>query len=131
MRKIILALLAVALLSTETFGQSVVNGNVIVNASQQRPTVPSTQAGMTVATTGAFQQALAANANRSACLIQNTSPHTAYVYWLPTGAPSAANSLQVSAGGIFICANGAGGVIQSQIQWAGTAADPFVVSENQ
>ena len=96
------------------------------------PTTPATQAPATVTTGGTFQTALPANPSRTSCLIQNTSAHTAYVYWLATGTPSLTNALQVQAGAVFQCVGPSGAPIRTAIQWTtGTTGDTFVVAENQ
>jgi hypothetical protein len=95
-------------------------------------TTPTTLAGGTVTTGGAFQTALAANTLRTAGAVQNTSTHTAYVYWLGSGTATLLNSRQIYAGGVFDCMNASGAVIKTAVQWTtGTTGDPFVVSENQ
>ena len=95
-------------------------------------TTPSTQSPATVTTGGTFQTALPANPSRTSCLIQNTSAHTAYVYWLATGTPSLTNALQVQAGAVFQCVGPSGAPIRTAIQWTtGTTGDTFVVAENQ
>ena len=110
-------------------GSGGVPGSVTTNPSSS---VPSTQSAFTVTTGNTFQQVLAANAARTYCFIQNTSTHTAYVYWLATGTASLTNSAQVPAGSAFTCANGTGGVIRTAIQWTtGTTSDPGVATENQ
>lgn len=95
-------------------------------------TTPSSMSASTVTTGGTFQQALAANAARTSCSIQNTSTHTAFVYWLATGTATLLNSLQVAQGQTFFCQNPVGAPIKTAIQWTtATTADPFVVAENQ
>ena len=96
------------------------------------PTTPTTQAPATVTAGGTFQTALAANPSRTSCLIQNTSAHTAYVYWLATGTASLTNALHVQAGAVFQCINPSGAPIRTAIQWmTSTTGDTFVVTENQ
>lgn len=95
-------------------------------------TTPTTQSAGTVTTGGTFQQVLPANASRTSCLIQNTSAHTAYVYWLATGTASLTNAVQVQAGASFSCINPSGAPIRTAIQWTtSTTGDTFVVTENQ
>lgn len=107
------------------------SGNLRTTAVQGTVT-PLSQAGGTVTSGNTFQQVLAANSGRTSCLIQNTSGHTAYVYWLGSGTATLLNGLQILAGGNFSCATGAGGVIKTAIQWTtSTTSDPFVVTENQ
>lgn len=95
-------------------------------------TTPTTQTAGTVTTGGTFQQVLGANPSRTSCLIQNTSAHTAYVYWLATGTPSLTNAVQVQAGASFFCIAPSGAPIRTAIQWTtSTTGDAFVVTENQ
>ena len=95
-------------------------------------TTPTTQSPGTVTTGGTFQTALPANPSRTSCLIQNTSAHTAYVYWLATGTASLTNALQISAGASFFCVGPSGAPIRTAIQWmTSTTGDTFVVTENQ
>jgi hypothetical protein len=61
-------------------------------------TTPSTQAAATVTAGGTFQQVLAANSARTSCMLQNTSAHIGYVYWLTTGTPSQTNTMQINTG---------------------------------
>lgn len=105
------------------------NGNLCTNVPT---TTPSTQSAGTVTTGATFQTALPANPSRTSCLIQNTSAHTAYVYWLATGTASLTNAVQISAGASFSCINPSGAPIRTAIQWTtGTTGDAFVVTENQ
>ncbi len=108
--------------------------NISYNASTAGSgyaTTPASQAAGTVTTGGTFQTVLAANSDRTSCLLQNTSAHTGYVYWY-SGTPSLTNSLQLAAGALFLCQNPAGAPIKTAIQYTtGTTADPYNVSENQ
>lgn len=105
------------------------NGNLCTNVPA---TTPTTQSAGTVTTGGTFQQVLPANPSRTSCLIQNTSAHTAYVYWLATGTATLLNTLQILAGASFACINPSGAPIRTAIQWTtSTTGDAFVVTENQ
>ena len=61
----------------------------------------------TITTGNTFQSIMAADANRTGCVFQNTSTHTMYVYFGPTASATTSNSLQVAAnGGLFYCSAG-------------------------
>jgi len=60
----------------------------------------------TIATGGTFQSIMAADANRTGCVIQNTSTHTMNVNFGPTASATTSNTLQVPAGGFFYCSAG-------------------------
>ena len=70
----------------------------------QRTTV---QSNGTIATGNTFQSIMAADLNRTGCIIQNTSTHTMYVYFGATASATTSNSFQVPAGAFIYC--GAGG----------------------
>lgn len=94
------------------------------------PAVPTSQAAGTVTLGGTFQQVLAANPNRSDCVLQNNGTHVGYVYWLGSGTPSLLNTYQIAAGAAWHC-NIGGAVIRTAIQFTtSTTADPFVIAES-
>lgn len=103
-------------------------------AFAQRPPAitPLTQTAGTVTTGGTFQAVLAANPERTSCLLQNTSTHIGYVYLLTSGTPTLLNTLQLAAGAIFKCNDYGGSVARGAILYTtSTTADPFVVVESQ
>lgn len=61
----------------------------------------------TITAGNAFQSIMAADLNRTGCIIQNTSTHTMYVYFGATASATTSNSFQVPAGAFIYC--GAGG----------------------
>lgn len=88
----------------------------------------NTQAGSTIAVTNTFQTAIAANATRTGCLVQNQSSRTQYVYFGTVAAASLAASWQVPAGGSISC-NAPGVVISTAVAITGTATDAYVAGE--
>jgi hypothetical protein len=108
-------------------------GPVLAQATKQSTkATPLSQAAGTVTTGGTFQQVLAANAARSACLVQNTSTHVGYLWWQTSGTPSLLNTYQLAAGASWNCQLAAGFVVRSAIQYTtGTTADPFNVADFQ
>lgn len=66
----------------------------------------STSVSGTITTGNTFQSIMAADLNRTGCVIQNTSTHTMYVYFGATASATTSNSLQVSAGGFIYCSAG-------------------------
>lgn len=87
---------------------------------------PSTQtSGTTSGTINTFTAALAANAARKGCLIQNTSANTEYVYSGATGSATTTNSFQITAGGTYNCGPGDTNIINIA---SGTASSVYVVS---
>ena len=98
MRKLLLPLLALSLATVPALAETTI-------APGQRTTVMGSG---TIATGGTFQSIMAADANRTGCIIQNTSTHVMYVYFGATASATTSNSFQVAAsGGTMYC--GAGG----------------------
>jgi len=110
------------------YGGNTINGTVTI---APQVTSPVTMSSGTITTGGTFQTVLAANASRTACLLDNTSTHTGYVYWLGSGTPTLLNSMQLAPGQTFVCQNPGGSVAKTAIQYTtGTTSDPYVVTEN-
>ena len=65
----------------------------------------------TIATGGTFQSVMAADLNRTGCIIQNTSQRTMYVYFGATASATTGNSFQVPAGGSIYCGAGGNGTL--------------------
>ena len=131
---------AIAATNYDSYGNSIGNAETYFRngAGIATPASPSTplpvtspgtsavtQQGVTIAATNTFQQILAANPNRTGCLIQNNSTHPGYVF-TATGSPTLANSLVILPGGTYYCEN-----LQTAITWAGTAGDAIVIVEAQ
>lgn len=78
-------------------------------------TLPSARVSVPITgsiTTGnTFQSILAADSNRTACAIQNTSADTMYFYVGPTASASKAASIQVATNGVFYCSNQGGTIV--------------------
>ncbi len=88
-----------------------------------------TQTGATIAATGTFQVALAANAARKGGIIQNTAT-TALEVFLGSGTAAAASSLVLAQNGtVDLTLNVPNGIYQGEVQVAGTAGAAFVVLE--
>lgn len=71
----------------------------------------SVAASGTIATGGTFQTLITQAQSRSGCLLQNTSTRTLYVYLGALAAATTANSLQLTPGQTFSCANAGGTIV--------------------
>lgn len=81
----------------------------------------------TITTGNTFQTLMAADPNRTGCIIQNTGTHTMYVYFGATANATTSNSLQVVAGGSIYCsASGVLGLTDNVAITTSTSTDPFV-----
>ena len=83
----------------------------------------------TIATGNTFQSIMAADANRTGCIIQNTSTHIMYVYFGATASATTSNTFQVPAGGFIYCGAGGSGVVALTDNVAittSTTSDTFV-----
>lgn len=92
--------------------------------------VTATIASGTITLTDTFQAILAApgvGTTRKACLYQNQSTNTAYIYAGAIGGATKAKSLQVLGGQSYNCGNISGGVEQSAVNATGTTADAWVM----
>jgi hypothetical protein len=95
-------------------------------APTQRTTV---MGNGTIATGNTFQSIMAADLNRTGCIIQNTSTHTMYVYFGATASATTSNTFQVPAGGFIYCGAGGSGVVALTDNVAittSTTSDTFV-----
>ncbi len=83
--------------------------------------VTSTSGSSTVTTGGTFQSALASNANRKGCLIQNpaTATENLFVFFGATGSATTATSFSLPAGAAMSCATGAGFVLTDNVAITG------------
>ncbi len=83
--------------------------------------VTSTSGSSTVTTGGTFQSALASNANRKGCLIQNpaTATENLLVFFGATGSATTATSFSLPAGAAISCATGAGFVLTDNVAVTG------------
>jgi len=83
----------------------------------------------TIASGNTFQSVMAADLNRTGCVIQNTSTHTMYVYFGATASATTSNSFQVAANGFIYCGAGGSGVVALTDNVAittSTTSDTFV-----
>lgn len=109
-------------------------------AAQQIPLpVTSQNLSSSITSTNTFQVVFANQPSltrRNGCAIQNNGSNTMYVY-VHQGASGTAtknSSYQLAPpgtgtqGGVFICATGAGGIIQDQIDITGTSGDTFAAT---
>ena len=83
----------------------------------------------TIGTGGTFQSIMAADLNRTGCIIQNTSTHTMYVYFGATASATTSNTFQVAAGGTIYCGAGGNSVVALTDNVAittSTTSDTFV-----
>ena len=118
MRKLLL-LLALSLATVPALADTTV-------APGQRTTVMGSG---TIASGNTFQSVMAADLNRTGCVIQNTSTHTMYVYFGATASATTSNSFQVSANGFIYCGAGGSGVVALTDNVAittSTTSDTFV-----
>ena len=118
MRKLLL-LLALSLATIPALADTTV-------APTQRTTV---MGNGTIGTGGTFQSIMAADANRTGCIIQNTSTHIMYVYFGATASATTSNSFQVAANGILYCGAGGSGIVALTDNVAittSTTSDTFV-----
>lgn len=143
-----LLLLATLLLASEAFGQALVlpcyyvSPNecqrisiatplpvlATVSASVAVDTITSnTQAKVTIAMTNTYQQALASNASRKGCLIQNNGANAAYVFF-GTAPADTTTSFKLTTGQALACAVGGIATLGTAINVTGTAGDVLVVS---
>ncbi len=95
--------------------------------------VATTETGVTIATTGTFQQALAAGSTlpagkRNSCTIQYTGNNIGYVFFGPTASATLATSFQLTNKQIITCPVG-GVVLNDAVQVTGTTNDTFVVAQ--
>lgn len=79
-----------------------------------------------ITSTNTFQSALASNASRRGCLLQNLGSNTMFVYVGALTSATTPQSLQLSTKQTFNCAAG-GIVVTDQIAVTGTSGDGFVV----
>ena len=83
----------------------------------------------TIGTGGTFQSIMAADLNRTGCIINNTSTHIMYVYFGATASATTSNSFQVPAGGFMYCGAGGNSVVALTDNVAittSTTSDTFV-----
>jgi len=99
--RIIAFLLALSLATVPALADTTV-------APTQRTTV---MGNGTIGTGGTFQSIMAADLNRTGCIIQNTSTHTMYVYFGATASATTSNTFQVAAGGTIYCGAGGNSVV--------------------
>jgi hypothetical protein len=89
-----------------------------------------TETPLTVATGNTFQQALAANAGRKSCVLQNNSTHQGYAYFGTLASATLTNTIQVAAnGGSVRCDTGTVVSLQQVSFTSTTTSDAWVVSE--
>lgn len=96
-----------------TDGKKCISGTI--SAALAVTALTNTQAGGAVTTHGTFQQALAVNAARNGCTVQNTSADTEFVYFGATGSATTANSYKLAAGQSLNCAVGGLGVATDNV----------------
>ena len=119
MRKLLLPLLALSLATVPALADTTV-------APTQRTTIMGSG---TIGTGNTFQSIMAADANRTGCIIQNTSTHIMYVYFGATASATTSNSFQVPAGGFMYCGAGGNSVVALTDNVAittSTTSDTFV-----
>ena len=95
-------------------------------APTQRTTV---MGNGTIGTGNTFQSIMAADLNRTGCIINNTSTHIMYVYFGATASATTSNSFQVPAGGFMYCGAGGNSVVALTDNVAittSTTSDTFV-----
>jgi hypothetical protein len=112
MKRLVLTLLVILMGSAAGAAPQKVASNVV--------------AGVTIAVTNTFQQALP-SFPRFSCLIQYTGGNTGYVFFGPIGNATTANSIQLKAQQGVSCANVDDTVITDAVNVSGTATDTFVV----
>lgn len=124
----------------QSSGQSITTGNagfvqcnsggqLIVGLSGSTPQgATTTTAGGSIAVTNTFQQALAANANRRSCLLQNKGSNTMYVYFGAIGSATTPLGLELSNKASVSCASFSGIVATDAVNVTGTSGDLFVVT---
>lgn len=96
-----------------------------VAIAQVRP-VQTTNLSGTLAASGPFQSIQTADANRSACLIQNNSAAAKmYVFFGPIASATTAKSVVLDAGKSVSCNNGPV-VATDQVSISGTSGDAFL-----
>lgn len=98
-----------------------------VSASVAVAPLTTTQTKVTIAVTNTYQQALALNAARQGCLLQNEGANTVYVFFGSAPADTT-TSFQLATKQGISCAVGGLGVATDAIQVTGTANDVVVVS---
>jgi len=119
MMRILPILLALSLATVPALADTTV-------APTQRTTVMGSG---TIGTGGTFQSIMAADANRTGCIINNTSTHIMYVYFGATASATTSNSFQVPAGGFMYCGAGGNSVVALTDNVAittSTTSDTFV-----
>lgn len=104
-----------------TDGKKCISGTI--SASLAVAALTSTQVGGTVTTHGTFQQALASNASRKGCTIQNTSADTEYVFFGATVSATTAGSYKLTAGNALNCAVGGLGVATDNVAITSSVTD--------
>lgn len=86
--------------------------------------VPTSNLSSTIAVTNTFQSIQAASASRRACLVQNNSSNTQWVFFGPIASATKAKSVVLAPGQGVMC-NGAAVTLTDQISITGTATDSF------
>lgn len=87
--------------------------------------VTTTEAAGTITTHAVFQQALASNASRKGCTIQNTSTDVEYVFFGATVSATTANSFALGAASVT---GGQGGSINCSIGGLQVATDNIAIT---
>lgn len=82
----------------------------------------------TIAVTNTFQQVFTSNGSRFACSIQNKGTNNMYAYWGPPERATVTNSVQIAAGSIAYCNNGAI-VFSDPVSITGTSGDTYYASQ--